>query len=120
MFLVDKYVGEFLADAKESQQDRSSLKRLERNQLIVAERARKYRPDSMAHYPFADEYGSIQDVLSGQVQDEPVDLENIGLPGRNRLMTKVFNEMRFDRNGIRLSDLPEALEVSIQFVCCRL
>lgn len=85
---------------------------MRRQQLLIEANDRKYRPDFMAHFPFADEYGSIGDVLSGAGTFPEVDLDHMGAPGRNRLIVKVFEEMRLDQRGIRISDLPEALDVS--------
>lgn len=83
----------------------------ERQLVLAAEQRRKSRPDSMAHFPFADEHGSMGDVLSGQAAWPEIDLDSMGLAGRNRLIERVFEEMRLDHQGIRLSDLPMALEV---------
>lgn len=80
-------------------------------QIQYSDSGRRYRPDSMAHFPFADEHGSIGDVLGSGTVGQEIDLDNMGAPGRNRLILKVFEEMRLDRQGIRISDLPEALEV---------
>jgi hypothetical protein len=88
---------------------------MRRQQLLIEANERKYRPDFMAHFPFADEYGSIGDVLSGAGTFPEVDLDHMGAPGRNRLIVKVFEEMRLDQRGIRISDLPEALDVSESF-----
>ncbi|RYH14956.1 hypothetical protein EON65_32690, partial [archaeon] len=71
--------------------------------------ARKSRIDAMAHYPFADQAGSVPDVLQGGNKEKP-NLLDMGVPGRKRFVEKVFNEMRFDRGGIRISDIPEALD----------
>lgn len=65
----------------------------------------------MAHYPFADELGSVPDVLKGNCR-EKVKILEMGAPARKRLIEKVFGEMRLDNQGIRLSDLPEAFQVS--------
>jgi hypothetical protein len=79
--------------------------------VISAQNLRKSRSDSTAHFPFTDDQGTVPDVLKGDSFGKP-NLFKIGVPGRKRLVERVFNEMRFDKPGIRLSDLPEALEVS--------
>lgn len=70
----------------------------------------KYRPEALSHFPFIDENGTVYDVFRNGLVNKP-DLLNMGQPGREKLIQKVFDTMRFDRNGIRLSDLPEALQV---------
>jgi hypothetical protein len=107
VFLIDKYVAEHEIEYSSlygKPKIFEEQKQIENNQDI-----RKSRPDSMNHYPFIDEFGSVEDVLSGQDGTGSIDLSKIGAPGRKRLIEKVFHEMRFDGNGIRLSDLPEAL-----------
>lgn len=74
-------------------------------------RQRKSRPDAMAQYPFVDPNGSVPEALQGGYLERP-NLLLMGQPGRKRFLEKVFEEMRFDRGGIRLSDLPEAFDVS--------
>eukprot|EP01033_Poteriospumella_lacustris_P011888 gene11888-8481_t len=102
-FLSEKY----LMEAENPEQPSNFMRR---QQLLIEANERKYRPDFMAHFPFADEYGSIGDVLSGAGTFPEVDLDHMGAPGRNRLIVKVFEEMRLDQRGIRISDLPEALD----------
>jgi hypothetical protein len=36
----------------------------------------------------------------------------MGAPARKRLITRVFDEIRFSKYGMRMSDIPEALQVS--------
>lgn len=71
----------------------------------------KYRPEALSHFPFIDENGTVSDVFRNGLVNKP-DLLSMGQPGREKMIQKVFDTMRFDRNGIRLSDLPEALQVS--------
>lgn len=109
-FLCEKYLLEYdNADSRNSQLSNRQRK-LEQLQIQYSDSGRRYRPDSMAHFPFADEHGSIGDVLGSGTVGQEIDLDNMGVPGRNRLILKVFEEMRLDRQGIRISDLPEALE----------
>lgn len=78
---------------------------------------RQFRLDSMAHYPFADNDGTVTDVLHSS-SPEIDNLLNMGAPARKRLVLKVFDEMRFSKVGMRMSDVPEALDVSfIEFPC---
>jgi hypothetical protein len=67
---------------------------------------------SLAHFPFVDDKGSVSDIFSQPLNDPKPNLREIGEAGRRSLVKHVFETMRFDRKGIRLSDLPEALEVS--------
>lgn len=87
------------------------MQSLETKPVRAANATRKGRPDSMAHFPFADQEGTVPEVLKGGYAAKPSLLE-MGIPGRKRFVEKVFEEMRFDLGGIRLSDLPEALDVS--------
>jgi hypothetical protein len=80
--------------------------------------SRRYRPDYMTQFPFADETGTVKDIFQQNIPPS-IDILSMGLPGRKKLITKVFDIMRFDRNGIRLSDLPESLEVRSISTCYR-
>jgi hypothetical protein len=65
----------------------------------------------MNHFPFIDNSGTVNDVLK-EPQDSLDMLLQMGLPARKRLVTKVYDEMRFgNKAGIRLYDIPEALNV---------
>jgi hypothetical protein len=66
---------------------------------------------SLAHFPFVDDKGTVSDIFSQPLSDSKPNLREIGDAGRRSLVKHVFETMRFDRKGIRLSDLPEALEV---------
>ena len=70
------------------------------------------RLDAMVHFPFADESGTIGDILRQEPEYQESPLLTMGKPGRKRFILKVFNEMRLDQVGIRLYNLPEALLVS--------
>jgi hypothetical protein len=74
---------------------------------------RQIRLDTIQHYPFADNVGSMPQVLYAP-SDVPKLLE-MGAPARKRLVEKVFQEMRCNQAGIRMSDIPEALDVSMQY-----
>lgn len=69
------------------------------------------RLDAMVHFPFADDTGTISDILKQEHEAEVSPLLSMGKPGRKRFILKVFNEMRLDQSGIRLYNLPEALQV---------
>lgn len=73
---------------------------------------RQFRLDSMAHYPFADTDGTVTEVLHTPTTDLQT-LLDMGAPARKRLIIKVFEEMRFSKVGMRMSDVPEALDVSM-------
>lgn len=107
---AEKYVLELENPGQNQNSQNAHRQRQELLQNQLADR--KFRPDHMTHFPFADEYGSIGDVLAGAGTLPDIDLDSMGAPGRNRLILKVFEEMRLDQRGIRISDLPEALDVS--------
>jgi hypothetical protein len=71
----------------------------------------KYKPEALSHFPFVDDRGTVSDILNGRRKQAQANLMEMGIPGRRRFIAHVFQAMRLDRNGIRLSDLPEALEV---------
>jgi hypothetical protein len=78
--------------------------------------ARKGRSDLMTHFPFTDEVGTVGSILMEKprtaVQTEQTEfpIVNMGKPARVRLVSKVFDEMRFHQKGIKMSDLPDALD----------
>ena len=65
----------------------------------------------MAHYPFADNSGTVTDVLHVESSDLQKLLE-MGEPACKRLVIRIFEEMRFSKVGLKMSDVPEALNVS--------
>ena len=71
------------------------------------------RPDSMTHFPFADDIGTVGIILKDKQQcllnDCFSNFMNMGKPARKRLVLKLFDEMRFDKKGINILDIPEAL-----------
>lgn len=73
---------------------------------------RRSRLDSMSHYPFADDDGNVKMVLMNEERKtfSIVRLVEMGKPGRKRLIQKVYNEMKYDKKGIKINDLPEALQ----------
>lgn len=105
--LIDKYLKELSPTSKAGRYS-SQGNRNTSNQ--GSSQPRKYRPDYMAQYPFADETGTVKEIFQHPVSAS-IDILSMGLPGRKKLINKVFDIMRFDRSGIRMSDLPEALEV---------
>lgn len=72
--------------------------------------SRQFRLDSMAHFPFADNEGTVTEVLHSPTSDLQK-LLDMGTPARKRLIIKTFEEMRFSKVGLRMSDVPEALSV---------
>jgi hypothetical protein len=72
---------------------------------------RKTRPDIVFHYPFTDDRHSVHDILTAPADACKPHLLSMGAPARTRFVAKVFEEMRLNQKGIRLSDLPEALDV---------
>jgi hypothetical protein len=73
---------------------------------------RQFRLDSLAHYPFQDDAGTVTEALHSP-STEVRKLMEMGAPARKRLVAKIFDEMRFSKVGLRMSDVPEALEVSV-------
>ena len=70
------------------------------------------RHDGLSHYPFVDEFGSVQDVLKEEnatsIQpkvDAMVD------PILKHTTKKVYDEFKIGQNGMRASDVPQALKV---------
>ena len=102
--MLDKYIRELDCS------DGYRLKQRENSVPQIPKVQRALRPDSLSHFPFFDEYGSVPDALHGQTIEKPRILE-IGAPKRRELIIKIFEEMRYDKRGIRLSDIPQALEV---------
>ena len=81
------------------------------------------RRDAMANYPFVDNTGTVGNVLSipgsSYIEEPAVDLSKITLPGRMRLITKVYNEICSSggKVGMKHADIPVALRVSDLFLC---
>ena len=73
---------------------------------------RQFRLDSLAHYPFQDDVGTVTEALHSP-STEVRKLLEMGAPARKRLIARIFDEMRFSKVGLRMSDVPEALEVSV-------
>ena len=74
--------------------------------------SRQFRLDSMAHFPFADNAGTVTEVLHSPTSDLQK-LLDMGSPARKRLVIRTFEEMRFSKVGLRMSDVPEALNVRL-------
>lgn len=109
-FPTDKYLKEDASPQVASKKTRSGA---EHKDVII--NRRKSRPDAMAHFPFADDSGTITDVL----HDTTVNVNSsktleMGEPARNRLLHRTFHEMRLDQQGIRMSDIPEAFSVCLK------
>lgn len=71
------------------------------------------RSDAMTHYPFADEEGNVKLALTyNEIHPNLISMRilKMGKPSRLRLIQKTFNEMKYDRKGIKLQELPEALQ----------
>jgi hypothetical protein len=65
------------------------------------------RLDSMVYYPFADDSGTVTDVLHSKSSSA---IHNMSTPARNKLSCQIFDEMRIGVNGLRIADIPEALK----------
>ncbi len=98
--LLDKY----------SQELHKNFSKLRADQL--PDKNRKFRPDSMSHYPFADDIGHVSDILKDQ---EPYSskIMEMGAPARKLFIGRVYEELKLGKTGVRMSDLPEAFDVSI-------
>ena len=73
---------------------------------------RKYRPDHMSHYPFADDKGAVEDVLRTDHSGNLQGLMDMGPPAQKRFLDKTFDEVKVSKDGMRLVDVCEALQVS--------
>ena len=74
---------------------------------------RRSRLDAMSHYPFADDNGNVKMVLMDDEERKKLSMARLvemGKPGRNRFIQRVYDEMKYDKKGIKLNDLPEALQ----------
>ena len=71
----------------------------------------------MASYPFVDDSGTVGSVLSipgaSYVEEPEIDLCRITLPGRMRLITKIYHEICSSggKVGMKHADIPVALKV---------
>ena len=69
----------------------------------------------MSHYPFADDKGAVQDVLRADHHSDGNLLQGLmdmGLPAQKRFLDKTFDEVKVSKDGMRLVDVCEALQVS--------
>jgi hypothetical protein len=67
------------------------------------------RLNSLYHYPFKDERGSVADVLRG---DRPDSLFlKMAKPARRRFASKVFEELSIGKGKMLMIDVPVALKV---------
>lgn len=73
---------------------------------------RKYRPDHMSHYPFADDKGAVEDVFRTDHSGNLQGLMDMGPPAQKRFLDKTFDEVKVSKDGMRLVDVCEALQVS--------
>lgn len=68
----------------------------------------------MKHFPFVDEFGSVVDVLAElSVASRPTLPAAMEDPVLTHTITKVYNEFKIGRNGMKASDVPEALLVHL-------
>jgi hypothetical protein len=77
-------------------------------------KSRAFRLNSMAAYPFTDDYGTVRDILDAQVASIP--LREMGAPARARVIQVTYNSMLNGRKHMKISDIPEALAVYIRYV----
>lgn len=110
MYIEDKYIAEVRKAS-------SNMKQY--NTVFVDPRPhgsiRKYRPDHMSHYPFADDKGAVQDVLRTDHHSDGNLLQGLmdmGLTAQKRFLDKTFDEVKVSKDGMRLVDVCEALQVS--------
>ena len=67
---------------------------------------RRSRLDAMSHYPFADDNGNVKMVLMDDEERKKLSMARLvemGKPGRNRFIQRVYDEMKYDKKGIKLN-----------------
>jgi len=108
--LVDIPILEFLCGKYIQDLGKAAGKRSKKDPLppSISMSDRQSRLDAMQHYPFADNVGGVSQVLQ-QPQSNLPKLLDMGPPARKRLIIKIFEEMRMSKLGLRMSDIPEAL-----------
>jgi hypothetical protein len=87
------------------------------HEIHRTESGRQFRLDAMAHFPFADDKGTVPEVLHSPYSDLRKLIE-MGPPARRRLIIKIFEEMKFSKCGLKMSDVPEALNVRRLCLLC--
>lgn len=78
----------------------------------------KSRNNAMSHFPFTDNAGTVEDVLSNNDSNNKYGnvsygkLYDMGAPARKRFATQVFQDFLIDSSshGIRVIDIPKALK----------
>jgi len=103
IFVVDKYI----SDVRKAS---SNMKQY--NVVDPRVHTRKYRPDHMSHYPFADDKGAVVDVLRTDHNGDLQGLMDMGPPAQKRFIDRTFDEVKFSKDSMRLGDVCEALQVS--------
>mmetsp|Transcript_13983 Transcript_13983/g.20926 ORF Transcript_13983/g.20926 Transcript_13983/m.20926 type:complete len:512 (-) Transcript_13983:122-1657(-) len=83
---------------------------------VMRSKTRHSRADALFHYPFCDEFGGVQDILSTVNSDlsginSSSTLQEATAPGLKHMIEKVFHEMKIGSGGMRASDIPEALKM---------
>lgn len=68
---------------------------------------RYYRLNAMSNYPFADEYGSVNQVLNAKSSTIP--LAEMGAPARAKVIQVTYNSMLNGRRTMKVPDIPDAL-----------
>lgn len=66
------------------------------------------RSDSMTHYPFADDGGTVTEVLHSKLSSA---IHYMSTPARKKLACQIFDELRIGVNGLRIVDVPEGLKL---------
>ena len=104
------HLGKYVDDLIKAPAGKRSVNTDTQHSTVTALGNRQYRPDSTAHYPFADNAGHVTDILHVNSSDLQK-LLDMGEPACKRLVIKIFEEMRFSKIGLKMSDLSEALNV---------
>lgn len=69
---------------------------------------RRYRADSLSHFPFSDADGTVDDIFYQNNQNARI--MNMGYPARKRFACKVFSDMCVGKAKLPVKDIPLALK----------
>jgi hypothetical protein len=72
----------------------------------------KARLDSIKHFPFVDEEGTMDSVLHSY-QKNKLRFSRMGSPARRRLCLSVFDEITHGQMRMRVADIADALKVCL-------
>ena len=85
---------------------------MQSNAQSIYDCGRISRLNSLYHYPFKDERGSVADILHGDDRSDSLFLK-MAKPARRRFASKVFEELSIGKGKMLMTDVPVALKVRI-------